>query len=317
MESDLPPAEELAGVLSLHSDYEDEPDFVDTNCLFEEEGLLENKAKRKNIVKKNHYFKSIEATEKMYKKLFLDKLKLLTGQCHLNNGFQVVVLVANVASEDTRTRFNVIGSQPLKRVVKKFERRIMENLTSALDNDSDEQVHNVFHLPPLVFKGIRTSVGQMSQSQLRTFIPTIIKYSTGRQTPMYGRHGKKPCWWPDCVPWKNIRFDTRQPNEKLKLPWTKALRQVVINCYTYHDRLDLLSCESDNFGSGDIGTGLFDRTDDDFFKVEVSSDKATDECSEHDIKTEDFEIISIDEDSDIGLIKQECVDIPSDGDCFE
>lgn len=319
MESDLLATEELTGILSLDSDYEDEPDLVDTNCLFEEEELLEKKLDQKNNDKHKRSFKSFEATQKWYKKILIDRFKLLTEQFYCTNGLQVVVLVANLSSADTQTRFNAIGSEPLKHIVMKLEKRIMENLTTILHNDSMEPIvqNGAFKLPPLVFNGIRTSVTMMNQNQLRTFIPMIIKYSTGRQKPMYGKHGKKPCWWPDCVPWKNIRYDTRHVIEKLNLPWTEALRQVVISCYKYHNRLDLLTGDNDNFTTVGIGSKLFNKTDDDFFKIKVRCDEDMGTSAESNIKTSNIDIINIDEGSDLGVIKQECIDISSDGECFD
>ena len=35
-------------------------------------------------------------------------------------------------------------------------------------------------------------------------------------------------------------MDARNTDEKQKVSWTHALRQIVINCYKYHGREDLL-----------------------------------------------------------------------------
>ena len=57
-----------------------------------------------------------------------------------------------------------------------------------------------------------------SQMQLRAFIPTMLKYSCGRGQPGWGDLDKKPCWWPDTVPWANVRSDSRSDEEKAKVP---------------------------------------------------------------------------------------------------
>ena len=42
------------------------------------------------------------------------------------------------------------------------------------------------------------------------------------------------------MPWANVRMDARENEDKQKVSWTHALRQIVINCYKYHGREDLL-----------------------------------------------------------------------------
>jgi nuclear respiratory factor 1 len=101
----------------------------------------------------------------------------------------------------------------------------------------------------------------MTQAQLRAFIPLMLKYSTGRGKPGWGREDTKPPWWPKEVPWANVRMDARDMKEKQKVfslilesfvdlqcpiaihfqvSWTLALREIVLNCYRYHGREDLL-----------------------------------------------------------------------------
>ena len=95
-------------------------------------------------------------------------------------------------------------------------------------------------MPPLVIDGIPTPVEKMTQAQLRAFIPLMLKYSTGRGKPGWGKETTKPIWWPKGVPWANVRMDARESEDKQKVSWTHALRQIVINCYKYHGREDLL-----------------------------------------------------------------------------
>ena len=84
----------------------------------------------------------------------------------------------------------------------------------------------------------------MTQAQLRAFIPIMLKYSTGRGKPGWGRDNTKPPWWPEEVPWANVRSDVRSEMEKTKISWTNALRKVVRNCYAFHGREELLDCFS-------------------------------------------------------------------------
>ncbi|CAH0405128.1 unnamed protein product [Chilo suppressalis] len=99
---------------------------------------------------------------------------------------------------------------------------------------------SLFELPPLIIDGIPTPVEKMTQAQLRAFIPLMLKYSMVRGKPGWGRESTRPPWWPKDLPWANVRMDARSEDEKQKMSWTHALRQIVINCYKYHGREDLL-----------------------------------------------------------------------------
>lgn len=55
------------------------------------------------------------------------------------------------------------------------------------------------------------------QAQLRTFIPLMLKYSTGRGKPGWGRESTRPAWWPKELPWANVRSDARTDEDKQKV----------------------------------------------------------------------------------------------------
>lgn len=68
----------------------------------------------------------------------------------------------------------------------------------------------------------------------------MLKFSTGRSKPGWGKVECRPVWWPGDVPWANVRSDVRTPEQKKKVSWTEALRTIVNNCYKHHGREDLL-----------------------------------------------------------------------------
>ena len=74
-----------------------------------------------------------------------------------------------------------------------------------------------YELPPLVIEGIPTPVEKMTQAQLRAFIPLMLKYSTGRGKPGWGKESTRPVWWPEGVPWANVRMDARRNDDKQKV----------------------------------------------------------------------------------------------------
>ena len=76
---------------------------------------------------------------------------------------------------------------------------------------------NLYELPPLVLDGIPTPVDKMTQAQLRAFIPLMLKYSTGRGKPGWGKESCRPVWWPSDLPWANVRSDVRSEEEKRKV----------------------------------------------------------------------------------------------------
>ena len=112
-------------------------------------------------------------------------------------------------------------------------------LTATVPQDStdDDQVQR---LPSLVMDGIPTPLNKMTNWHLRKFIPQMLKYSERRPQPGWGKDHMKPVWWPDSVPWKNVRADMRSDSEKELRSFTDVLRSIVRNCYKHHNEMDLL-----------------------------------------------------------------------------
>ncbi|KAK8764301.1 hypothetical protein V5799_033095 [Amblyomma americanum] len=137
----------------------------------------------------------------------------------------------------------VFGAHPLETVVRACRGVLVGELEAALAQQAPPQTQDdptLHELPPLVVDGIPTPVEKMTQAQLRAFIPLMLKYSTGRGKPGWGKESTRPLWWPSDLPWANVRSDARSEEDKQKVSWTHALRQIVINCYRFHGREDLL-----------------------------------------------------------------------------
>ena len=124
-----------------------------------------------------------------------------------------------------------------------MDQQLTKQTPSVITNFPKE---GLFDLPPLVFDGIPTSVNEMTQAQLRAFIPTILKFSTGRGKPGWGKDELRPEWWPVDLPWKNVRSDCRTDEAKKAMAWSECLRKIVISCYLHHNRGDLLNMSSSN-----------------------------------------------------------------------
>jgi hypothetical protein len=114
----------------------------------------------------------------------------------------------------------VFGARPLEDVVRNCRSLITQELESALVLQTPPTLKedpSLHELPPLVVDGIPTPVEKMTQAQLRAFIPLMLKYSTGRGKPGWGKESTKPVWWPKDLPWANVRSDARLEEDKQKV----------------------------------------------------------------------------------------------------
>ncbi|XP_055636039.1 DNA-binding protein Ewg isoform X4 [Toxorhynchites rutilus septentrionalis] len=191
--------------------------------------------------KRPHSFETNPSIRKRQQNRLLRKLRQTIFEYATRVGQQAVVLVATPGKPNNI--FKVFGAKPLEDVLKNLRPNVMDKLDEALAAQAPPRVQDdpsLFELPPLIIDGIPTPVEKMTQAQLRAFIPLMLKYSTGRGKPGWGRDSTRPAWWPKELPWANVRMDARTEDEKQKISWTHALRKIVINCYKYHGREDLL-----------------------------------------------------------------------------
>uniref|UniRef100_A0A0K8TKT8 Putative dna-binding protein ewg-like isoform x3 n=1 Tax=Tabanus bromius TaxID=304241 RepID=A0A0K8TKT8_TABBR len=196
--------------------------------------------------KRPHSFETNPSIRKRQQNRLLRKLRQIIYEFTGRVGQQAIVLVATPGKPNTR--YKVFGAKPLEDVVRNLKSIVMEELETALAQQAPpppQEDPSLFELPPLIIDGIPTPVEKMTQAQLRAFIPLMLKYSTGRGKPGWGRESTRPPWWPKELPWANVRMDARTEEEKQKISWTHALRKIVINCYRYHGREDLLPTFSD------------------------------------------------------------------------
>jgi len=192
--------------------------------------------------RRNHAFETNPSIRKRQTTRLTRKLKAVIDEFSVRVGQQAIVLVTTPGR--ATNNFKVFGAKPLEDVVRSLKNVIMSELETALSQQApnpppeDPSLHE---LPAIVIDGIPTPVEKMTQAQLRAFIPLMLKYSTGRGKPGWGKDTTKSPWWPKHVPWANVRMDARNEDEKTKsISWTHALREIVTNCYKYHGREDLL-----------------------------------------------------------------------------
>ncbi|XP_055509336.1 nuclear respiratory factor 1 isoform X6 [Leucoraja erinacea] len=188
--------------------------------------------------KRPHAFESNPSIRKRQQTRLLRKLRATLDEYTTRVGQQAIVLC--ISPSKPNPVFKVFGAAPLENVVRKYKSMILEDLESALAEHAPPPSELNSDLPPLTIDGIPVSVDKMTQAQLRAFIPEMLKYSTGRGKPGWGKESCRPLWWPDDIPWANVRSDVRSEEQKQRVSWTQALRTIVKNCYKQHGREDLL-----------------------------------------------------------------------------
>uniref|UniRef100_A0A3P8Z8E4 Nuclear respiratory factor 1 NLS/DNA-binding dimerisation domain-containing protein n=1 Tax=Esox lucius TaxID=8010 RepID=A0A3P8Z8E4_ESOLU len=188
--------------------------------------------------KRPHIFESNPSIRKRQQTRLLRKLRATLDEYTTRVGQQAIVLC--ISPSKPNALFKVFGAAPLENVVRKYKGMILEDLENALAEHAPPGGELTSELPPLTIDGIPVSVDKMTQAQLRAFIPEMLKYSTGRGKPGWGKESCKPIWWPEDIPWANVRSDVRTEEQKQRVSWTQALRTIVKNCYKQHGREDLL-----------------------------------------------------------------------------
>ncbi|XP_061920891.1 nuclear respiratory factor 1 isoform X2 [Entelurus aequoreus] len=188
--------------------------------------------------KRPHIFESNPSIRKRQQTRLLRKLRATLDEYTTRVGQQAIVLC--VSPSKPNPVFKVFGAAPLENVVRKYKGMMLEDLENALAEHAPPGGDLASELPPLTIDGIPVSVDKMTQAQLRAFIPEMLKYSTGRGKPGWGKESCKPMWWPEDIPWANVRSDVRSEEQKQRVSWTQALRTIVKNCYKQHGREDLL-----------------------------------------------------------------------------
>uniref|UniRef100_A0A8C0F4P3 Nuclear respiratory factor 1 n=1 Tax=Bubo bubo TaxID=30461 RepID=A0A8C0F4P3_BUBBB len=140
--------------------------------------------------KRPHVFESNPSIRKRQQTRLLRKLRATLDEYTTRVGQQAIVLC--ISPSKPNPVFKVFGAAPLENVVGVSRKSYVINLlcTSKLPE-----------------------IG----AQLRAFIPEMLKYSTGRGKPGWGKESCKPIWWPEDIPWANVRSDVRTEEQKQRV----------------------------------------------------------------------------------------------------
>ena len=138
--------------------------------------------------KRQHIFETNPSFRKRQCSKLTKRLKETIEELSSRVGLQAVVVMyrPGKGSGKSEPSFKVFGAAPLVNIVKNQQEPIVNEMETALHKqipmttETQTANENLHELPPLDFDGIPTPVHKMTQAQLRTFIPNMLKYSTGK-----------------------------------------------------------------------------------------------------------------------------------------
>ena len=152
--------------------------------------------------KRQHIFESNPALRKRHCSKLVRKLKETIVELTARVGLQAAVVFYRPGKTDPKEEpsYKVFGASPLDSCLVNQKPQICSEMEAVLNQQAplatkepDLQAANgdLHELPPVMFDGIPTPVHKMTQAQLRAFIPNMLKYSTGRGKPGWGKDGEQ------------------------------------------------------------------------------------------------------------------------------
>ena len=191
--------------------------------------------------------KDPENRKKLYAQ-YVQRLEDLLHEFSMRVGLQATVVVYEPSEVNTTNAMKIIGTSPIKEYVSKYAHHIQKNTHRKLKQMQKrvasrcditfKPVSNI--LPPVQIHGIPTSVEDLTQAQLRSFLRMLLCEAEGRKTPQWHNPSMVPDWWPRCVPWQNIKTDQRTLESKRLRCWSDCLRHAIYKCYLYKQQTHLL-----------------------------------------------------------------------------
>ena len=151
--------------------------------------------------KRQHIFESNPALRKRHCSKLIRKLKETIVELTARVGLQAAVVFYRPGKTDPKEEpsYKVFGASPLDSCLVNHKAQICSEMDAVLNqqvplppNEPERQTPNsdLHELPAVMFDGIPTPVHKMTQAQLRAFIPNMLKYSTGRGKPGWGKDGE-------------------------------------------------------------------------------------------------------------------------------
>lgn len=151
--------------------------------------------------KRQHIFESNPALRKRHCSKLVRKLKETIVELTARVGLQAAVVFYRPGKTDPKEEpsYKVFGASPLDSCLLNQKAQICNEMDAVLNQqvplppkepELQAAGSDLHELPPVMFDGIPTPVHKMTQAQLRAFIPNMLKYSTGRGKPGWGKDGE-------------------------------------------------------------------------------------------------------------------------------
>ena len=153
--------------------------------------------------KRQHTFESNPALRKRHCSKLVRKLKETIVELTARVGLQAAVVFYRPGKLEPKEEpsYKVFGASPLDTCLLNHKTQICSEMEAVLHQQMplaprEPEMHSasssdLHELPPVMFEGIPTPVHKMTQAQLRAFIPNMLKYSTGRGKPGWGKDGER------------------------------------------------------------------------------------------------------------------------------
>jgi hypothetical protein len=182
--------------------------------------------------------------QKQQKRL-LRKLQACAQEYCLRLGEECVI-VTSIRTDNAQS--GAEGGQPIQREVQVFGSKAFEEVirshVAELKGVVDEQVQQSpsnaydYALPSTqgmpVLPVPARDLDTMNGNELKSYVPLLLRHCMGRNRPMWGMEDQRPSWWPEGVPFQNVRMDTRPSGQmKEKQTWSSCLRQIVRACFRH------------------------------------------------------------------------------------
>ena len=152
--------------------------------------------------KRQHIFESNPALRKRHCSKLIRKLKETIVELTARVGLQAAVVFYRPGRMEPKEEpsYKVFGASPLDNCLLNHKSHICSEMEAVLHQQTPPAMKepemqasglsDLHELPPVMFEGIPTPVHKMTQAQLRAFIPNMLKYSTGRGKPGWGKEGE-------------------------------------------------------------------------------------------------------------------------------
>ena len=151
--------------------------------------------------KRQHIFESNPALRKRHCSKLVRKLKETIVELTARVGLQAAVVFYRPGKQEPKEEpsYKIFGASPLDSCLLNHKDQICSEMETVLHQQTpaapkepelQTPASDLHDLPPVMFDGIPTPVHKMTQAQLRAFIPNMLKYSTGRGKPGWGKEGE-------------------------------------------------------------------------------------------------------------------------------